>query len=81
VEPGARTPAFPRRIPWLRLRTIFAAVSLWLNAEVAAPDVAERAGRSVDVLPKVYAKCIDGQRELANRRIEAALGSNSSLAS
>ncbi|GLY74381.1 tyrosine-type recombinase/integrase [Actinoallomurus iriomotensis] len=51
-----------------------AAVSLWLNAGVAAPDVAERAGHSVDVLLKVYAKCIDGQREIANRRIEAALG-------
>jgi hypothetical protein len=36
--------------------------------------VAERAGRSVDVMLKVYAKCIDGQREIANRRIEAALG-------
>lgn len=27
-----------------------AAVSLWLNAGVPAPDVAERAGHSVDVL-------------------------------
>jgi integrase len=50
-----------------------AAVSLWLNAGVPAPDVAERAGHSVDVLLKVYAKCIDGQREIANRRIEAVL--------
>jgi hypothetical protein len=35
--------------------------------------VAERAGHSVDVLLKVYAKCIDGQREIANQRIEAVL--------
>jgi integrase len=52
-----------------------AAVSLWLNAGVPAPEVAERAGRSVDVLLKVYAKCIDGQGEVSNRRIEAILAS------
>ncbi|WP_307811710.1 hypothetical protein [Planomonospora parontospora] len=50
-----------------------AAVSLRLNAGVAAPDVAERAGHGVDVLLKVYAKCIDGGTEIANRRIEDAL--------
>jgi integrase len=50
-----------------------AAVSLWLNAGVHAPEVAERAGHSVDVLLKVYAKCIDGQRDIANQRIEQAL--------
>jgi integrase len=50
-----------------------AAVSLWLNAGVPAPDVAERAGHGVDVLLRVYAKCIDGQQEIANRRIENAL--------
>jgi len=50
-----------------------AAVSLWLNAGVPAPEVAERAGHSVDVLLKVYAKCIDGQREFANQRIKAVL--------
>jgi hypothetical protein len=27
----------------------------------------------VDVLLKVYAKCIDGQAEIVNQRIEAAL--------
>ncbi|MFI7131542.1 tyrosine-type recombinase/integrase [Nonomuraea sp. NPDC050153] len=51
-----------------------AAVSLWLNAGVHAPEVAERAGHGVDVLLKIYAKCIDGQREVANQRIEKALG-------
>lgn len=50
-----------------------AAVSLWLNAGVHAPEAAERAGHGVDVLLKVYAKCIDGQREVANGRILEAL--------
>ncbi|MDG4828259.1 tyrosine-type recombinase/integrase [Solwaraspora sp. WMMD1047] len=50
-----------------------AAVSLWLNAGVPATEVAERAGHSVDVLLKVYAKCIDGQEATVNRRIEDAL--------
>ncbi|MGA4994717.1 hypothetical protein [Nonomuraea bangladeshensis] len=46
-----------------------AAVSLWLNVGVSAPDGAERAGHSVDVLLRVYAKCIDGQKDIANQRI------------
>jgi integrase len=50
-----------------------AAVSLWLNAGVPAPQVAEWAGHSVHVLMKVYAKCIDGQQEAAKKRIEQAL--------
>jgi hypothetical protein len=36
-------------------------------------QVAEWAGHSVHVLPRVYAKCILGQEEAARRRIEAAL--------
>lgn len=51
-----------------------AAVSLWLNTGVPAPKVAERAGHSVDVLLKIYAKCLDGEDEAVNRRIDAALG-------
>jgi integrase len=47
-----------------------AAVSLWLNGGVPATEVAERAGHSVDVLLKVYAKCIDGQRDTVNKTIE-----------
>jgi hypothetical protein len=47
-------------------------VSLWLNADVPATEVAERAGHSVDVLLKVYAKCLDGNRDRMNARIEAA---------
>ncbi|MFF4197473.1 hypothetical protein [Nonomuraea sp. NPDC001831] len=39
---------------------------------VSAPDVAERAGHSVDVLLRVYAKCIDGQQDIANQRIGEA---------
>jgi len=46
-----------------------AAVSTWLNAGVAAPQVAEWAGHSVDVLLRVYVKCIAGQQDEAKRRI------------
>jgi hypothetical protein len=49
-----------------------AAVSTWLNAGVPAPQVAAWAGHSVDVLLRVYAKCISGQQEDAKRRIEEA---------
>src|SRR5262245_51663466 len=47
-----------------------AAVSLWLNSGVPATEVAGRAGHSVEVLLRVYAKCLEGQEEIANRRIE-----------
>ncbi|MFI5730332.1 tyrosine-type recombinase/integrase [Kribbella sp. NPDC051587] len=50
-----------------------AAVSLWLNAGVPATQVAEWAGHSLHVLLKVYAKCLDGQDEVARQRVEAAL--------
>ncbi len=50
-----------------------AAVSLWLNAGVPAPEVAERAGHSVQVLLRVYAKCLDEGESVANKRITAAL--------
>jgi integrase len=46
-----------------------ACVSTWLNAGVPAPQVAEWAGHSVDVLLRVYAKCIHGQQHHAMRRI------------
>jgi integrase len=48
-----------------------ATVSTWLNAGVPAPLVADWAGHSVEVLLRVYAKCIAGQQEEAKRRIEA----------
>ncbi len=50
-----------------------AAVSTWLSAGVPATQVAEWAGHSVDVLLKVYAKCIDGQEAIALARIEQGL--------
>jgi len=49
-----------------------AAVSTWLNAGIPAPQVANWAGHSVDVLLRVYAKCISGQQTEAKRRIEEA---------
>jgi integrase len=50
-----------------------AAVSLWLNGGVPAPEVAVRAGHGVDVLLRVYAKCIDGQEDIVNQRIADVL--------
>jgi integrase len=50
-----------------------AAVSTWLNAGVPAAQVAEWAGHSVDVLLRVYVKCIAGQQGEAKRRIEYAM--------
>jgi integrase len=50
-----------------------AAVSLWLNAGVSPQDVAQRAGHSIEVLLRVYAKCLHGGETVANKRIEAAL--------
>jgi integrase len=51
-----------------------AAVSLWPNAGVPAIQVAEWAGHSVQVLMRVYAKCIEGQQEENTSRIPCALG-------
>ena len=50
-----------------------AAVSTWLNAGVPPAQVAEWAGHSVDVLLRVYSKCIAGQQVEAKRRIEDAM--------
>jgi integrase len=50
-----------------------AAVSTWLNAGVPATQIADWAGHSVNVLLRVYAKCVVGQEESARRRIEDAL--------
>ncbi|WP_433892524.1 tyrosine-type recombinase/integrase [Streptomyces sp. CA-111067] len=50
-----------------------AGVSQWLNSGVPAPEVAARAGHSVDVLLKIYAKCIDGQEAEMNDRIMKGL--------
>ena len=51
-----------------------AAVSTWLNAGVPPADVAEWAGHSVEILLRMYAKCLDGGTKLLRDRIERALG-------
>jgi integrase len=51
-----------------------AGVSQWLNSGVPAPEVAARAGHSVDVLLKIYVKCVDGQEAEMNDRIMRGLG-------
>ncbi|MFC3981717.1 hypothetical protein [Streptosporangium jomthongense] len=50
-----------------------ACVSTWLNAGVPATQVAQWAGHSVEVLLRIYAKCVAGQDETARRRIADAL--------
>ena len=50
-----------------------ACLSTWLNAGVDPPQVAEWAGNSVDVLLRVYAKCIVGRDKLNRRLIEEVL--------
>jgi len=47
--------------------------STWLNGGVYPTQVAEWAGHSVDVILRIYAKCVVGQDELAKRRISDAL--------
>lgn len=56
-----------------------AGVSQWLNSGVPAPEVAARAGHSVDVFLKIYAKCIDGQEQEMNDRIMRGLGEGDDL--
>jgi integrase len=51
-----------------------AGVSLRLNAGVPATQVAEWAGHSVEVLLKIYAKCIAGQDDVWQGHIDNALG-------
>jgi integrase len=46
-----------------------AAVSTWLKATADPAQVAEWAGHTVDVLMRVYAKCVAGQQDEAKRRI------------
>lgn len=51
-----------------------AAVSTWLNGGVPATTVAEWAGHSVEILLKIYAKCLDGGAAALRARVEASLG-------
>ncbi|MEO3859462.1 hypothetical protein [Acrocarpospora sp. B8E8] len=55
-----------------------AGVSMRLNAGVPATQVAEWAGHSVEVLLKVYAKCVDGQDHVWRGMLDKALGAEES---
>lgn len=50
-----------------------AAATTWLRAGVPLGDVAKRMGHSVETLVSTYVGAIEGDEDLANRRIEAAL--------
>ena len=67
LTPEERRSPLARRVYDLR----HACLSMWLNAGVHAPQVAEWAGHGVDVLLRIYAKCIDGQPDIAKRRSQA----------
>jgi integrase len=64
ASPLARTPYDLRH----------AAVSTWLNGGVPPTDVAAWAGHSVEVLLKIYAKCLDGGQGVLRQRVQVALG-------
>jgi hypothetical protein len=51
-----------------------AAVSTWLNGGVPPTDVAERVGQSVEVLFRIYAKCLDRGARRNRQGVQAALG-------
>lgn len=75
----ARTDAFTEEVAATRLaKTPYdlrhAAVSTWLNGGVPPTTVAEWAGHSVEVLLKIYAKCLDGTDAAVRNRVQAALG-------
>jgi len=53
-----------------------AAVSSWIAAGVPLPEVARRAGHTVQMLTAVYAKVIYGSAEQMNRKIESFLDDN-----
>jgi len=50
-----------------------ACLSTWLNGGVAPAQVAEWAGHSVEVLLRTYVRCLDGQHDIAKRRIMETL--------
>lgn len=64
ASPLARTPYDLRH----------AAVSTWLAAGVPVTKVAEWAGHSVEVLLKIYAKCLDGEEARIRAKVTAVLG-------
>jgi integrase len=67
TDPG--WPSLARRPYDLR----HARLSAWLNGGVYPTQVADWAGHSVEVLLRIYAKCVVGQDELAKHRISEAL--------
>ncbi|MFH8387899.1 hypothetical protein ACH4E7_44695 [Kitasatospora sp. NPDC018058] len=50
-----------------------AGISLWLASGVPPAECARRAGHSITVLLRVYAKCIHGDEDHANRLITERL--------
>ncbi|MEV2245446.1 hypothetical protein [Streptomyces sp. NPDC049970] len=53
-----------------------AGVSLWINAGVDPVEVARRAGHSIAVLFRFYAKILRGQQDRANQLIDVGLSSD-----
>ncbi|MEV7872407.1 hypothetical protein AB0P17_41310 [Streptomyces sp. NPDC088124] len=50
-----------------------AGISFWLYSGVDPAECARRAGQSIEVLFRHYAKFLDGVREQANRLIEQSM--------
>ncbi|MEU2435218.1 hypothetical protein ABZ595_03280 [Streptomyces rubradiris] len=55
-----------------------AGVSLWLESGVSPAEVARRAGHSIAVLFRFYAKAIHGNQQCSNEQIEQALEASDS---
>src|SRR5262249_17899322 len=70
---GAPPPPAARRLAGRPYALRPACLSRWLNAGVDPTQVAEWAGNMVEVLMRVYAKCIHGRDEINRKRIEDAL--------
>jgi hypothetical protein len=75
LGPAAAATALARRPYDLR----HAALSLWLNADAAPAQIAQRPGHSITMLLAVYTHCIDGQADITNRQIEDLAASAQSL--
>lgn len=79
----ARAQAFSERVAATMLaKTPYdlrhAAVSAWFNGGVPPTTVAEWAGQSLEVLLKIYAKCLDGTDAAIRNRVQVALGHKAS---
>lgn len=78
--PRLTHPNTHRGLPGAYMTCAMHASLLGSTAVVPPAQVAEWAGHSVAVLLKVYAKCIDGQDQIAKRRIEDALAESDDAA-